>query len=140
MDARTAATLRAVAEVFVPGPPHDDTPGAPDVAAERFLAHYLDFLLPGLVAALAELLDARAGDSSFSELALDERGAILATLAEDESPQLRELVSVLAALSIAAVYGEWTGQDPDGSLARAPLGWTITGFDGPSRGRIDLLR
>jgi hypothetical protein len=140
MDAHAAATLRAAAEVFVPGPPHDDTPGAADVSAELFVEHYLEFLLPGLASAVPQLLDDRSGGRAFKDLPIDERGAVLAALAEDPIPQLRELSAVLGALSVAAVYGEWTGQDADGTVVRAPLGWEMTGFAGPSRGRAHLLR
>ena len=52
-----ALTLRAAAEVFVPGPPHDPTPGAADVHAELFISHYLDFLIPGLAQGLPDLLN-----------------------------------------------------------------------------------
>ena len=51
-----ALTLRAAAEVFVPGPPHDPTPGAADVHAELFISHYLDFLIPGLATPRAQQL------------------------------------------------------------------------------------
>lgn len=140
MDDHAAATLRAAAEVFVPGPPHDETPGAADASAELFIEHYLEFLLPGLASVVPQLLDDRSGERAFKELPIDERGGVLAALAEDPIPQLRELSAVLGALSVAAVYGEWTGQDANGTLVRAPLGWEMTGFTGPSRGRPHLLR
>jgi len=140
VDDHAAATLRAAAEVFVPGPPHDATPGAADVAAELFIGHYLDFLLPGLTAALPQLLDDLSGGRAFASLPLDERGAVLDRLSEHEVPQVRDLPTLLGALSVAAVYGEWTGQDADGRVTRTPIGWGLTGFEGPSRGRPGLLR
>jgi len=139
-----ALTLRAAAEVYVPGPPHDPTPGAADVHAELFISHYLDFLLPGLAQGLPDLLDELATTSyegrSIVELELEERATNLDELTTHDVEQLRELPLVLGLLSIAAVYGEWTGQDADGVLMRRPLGWQLSGFDGPSRGRRKLLR
>lgn len=138
-----AETLRAAAEVFVPGPPHDPTPGAPDVEAERFVAHYLEYLLPGLAAAAASLLDTIAAErfegSPFAALGLEERTVVLDALGTHDVEQLRELPALLGLLSVAAVYGEWTGTDEAGALVRTPLGWELTGFDGPSRGRTHLL-
>jgi len=73
----TALTLRAAAEVFVPGPPHDPTPGAADVHAELFISHYLDFLIPGLAQGLPDLLNELSATTfegrSFIDLSLDER-------------------------------------------------------------------
>lgn len=144
LAAEAAETLRAVAEVFVPGPPHDSSPGAADVEADRFLAHYLDFLLPGLASGLPDLLDGLAGEHfggrRFVALDLEEREAVLDRLGTHEVVQLRDLPGLLGLLSVAAVYGEWTGQDADGNLVRAPLGWRMTGFEGPTRGRPGLLR
>jgi len=142
--ADAARTLRAAAEVFVPGPPHDATPGAADVEAERFIVHYLDYMIPGLSAGVPDLLDGlaaeRFGDTPFADLGLDERRAVLAALESHEVEQLRELPTVIGLLAIAAVYSEWTGQDAQGGLTRRPLGWRLSGFDGPSRGRRGLLR
>jgi hypothetical protein len=139
-----ALTLRAAAEVFVPGPPHDPTPGAADVHAELFISHYLDFLIPGLAQGLPDLLNELSGTTfegrSFVDLSLEERTTIFDLLSNHDVEQLRELPLVLGVLSCAAVYGEWTGQDADGALTRRPLGWQLTGFDGPSRGRRRLLR
>lgn len=140
----TALTLRAAAEVFVPGTPHDDTLGAPDIQAELFVSHYLDYLIPGLAQGLPDLLNEMSSTTfegrRFVELTLEERLKIFDQLAEHDVEQLREIPLVVGLLSIAAVYGEWSGQDADGALIRKPLGWQLTGFDGPSRGRRKLLR
>jgi hypothetical protein len=139
-----ALTIRAAAEVFVPGSPHDPTPGASDVHAELFVSHYLDFLIPGLSSGLPDLLNEMSATTfegrAFVDLSLEERLTILDQLSTHDVEQLREIPLVLGLLSIASVYGEWTGQDADGNLARKPLGWQLTGFDGPSRGRRKLLR
>jgi hypothetical protein len=138
-----ALTLRAAAEVFVPGHPDDPTPGANDVHAELFVSHYLDYLIPGLATGLPDLLNEMSATTfegkPFVDLTLDERLQIIDQLSEHDVEQLRELPLVLGLLSIAAVYGEWTGQDADGNMTRRPLGWQLTGFDGPSRGRRKLL-
>lgn len=139
-EAEAAAALRAAAEVFVPGPPHDPTPGAADIEADRFIAHYLEHLMPGLARAVTDLLDQAAGDRPFASLPLDERAAVLDRMTEHEVEQMRELPSVLGVLAVAAVYGEWTGQDAEGRLVRTPLGWELTGFAGPTRARPSLLR
>jgi hypothetical protein len=139
-----ALTLRAAAEVFVPGPPHDPTPGAADVHAELFIAHYLEFLIPGLAQGLPDLLNEMATshfeNKKFVDLTLQERTRVLDLLATHDVEQLRELPTLIGLLSVAAVYGEWTGQDAEGAMIRTPLGWQLTGFDGPSRGRPNLLR
>src|SRR5436305_10062307 len=104
-----ALTIRAAAEVYVPGSEHDATPGAADVHAELFISHYLDFLIPGLAQGLPDLLDELATTSyegrSFVELELEERATILDELTTHDVEQLRELPLVLGLLSIAAVYG-----------------------------------
>lgn len=139
-----AATLRAAAEVFVPGSNTDATPGASDVAAELFISHYLDFLLPGLAAGVPALLDEVAAQHfegrPFAGLDMAARERVLDLLAVHEVEQLREIPQVLGILSLAAVYGEWTGQDADGRLVRRPLGWQLAGFDGPVRARPGLMR
>lgn len=139
-----AQTLRAAAEVFVPGAPDDLTLGAPDIAAELFLSHYLDFLLPGLAAGVPSLLDGLAAErhagKAFASCTRLEREEILDELSAHDVEQLREIPALLGLLSVAAVYGEWSGQDADGAVVRPPLGWQLTGFDGPSRGRPNVMR
>jgi hypothetical protein len=144
VDERVADTLRAAAEVFVPGPPHDDTVGAADYSAELFVSHYLDIALPGLAQAVCDLLDTEArvrfDGRPFADVSLMEREQILDAIAEHDVEQLREIPSLLGLLTIASIYGEWTGQDAEGQIVRAPVGWEITGFDGPVRARPDLLQ
>ncbi len=138
------ATLRALAEAVVPGPPHDDSFGAAEIEAERFIAHYLDSLIPGLTDGVCTILDGMAAelrqDTAFASLSLDERGAVLKRLTEHEVQDLRELGDLLMALSLAAVYGEWSGLDENGALTREPLGWELTGWPGPAEGYPSLLR
>jgi len=138
-----ARTLRAAAAVFVPGAPHDASPGAADVEADRFLAHYLDLIQPGLGEGAAALLDevarARFQGRAFASLEVAERVQVLDSIEHHDVEQLRELPSVLGFLAIAAVYGEWTGQDERGRVVRRPLGWDLTGFGGPGRGFRHLL-
>jgi len=138
-----AATLRAAAEVFVPGSDADETPGAPDVAAELFIAHYLEFMLPGLAAGVPSLLDETAGamfdGRRFRALTLAEREAVLDTIAGHEVEQLRDIPTALGILTVGAVYGEWTGQDAEGLLIRTPLGWQLARFDGPQRARPRMM-
>jgi hypothetical protein len=137
-------TLRAVAETVVPGPPADEAFGAPEIEAERFLAHYLDTLIPGLSEGVVTILDGMAAERkegvAFADLSLEDRGTILETLASHEMNDLRDLGDLLIVLSIAAVYGEWSGLDSDGELTRVPLGWELTGWPGPSEGERSLLR
>ena len=141
--ADAAATLRAAAEVFVPGSDRDTTPGASDVAAELFISHYLEFVMPGLAAGVPSLLDETAAarfGRSFAALGLAEREDVLDAIASHEVEQLRDIPLALGILSVAAVYGEWTGQDAEGNLIRRPLGWQLARFDGPVRARPTLLR
>lgn len=138
-----AAALRAVAEAFVPGAPGDPTAGAPEIHAERFLGHYLDLLLPGLSDAVPQMLDGLASSeregARFAELDLDERTRLLDALAVHEVAEMRQLGALLGALSLAALYGEWSGQDEHGALVRRPVGWDLTGYPGPSPGDSPLL-
>jgi hypothetical protein len=135
--------LRAAAEVFVPSPPDDSAPGAADIQADLFIAHYLEFLMPGLEQGVPDLLNELAGThfsgKAFADLTLAERARVFDLLSEHEVDQLREIPTLIGLLTLAAVYGEWTGQDAEGNLVRRPLGWQFTGFDGPSRGRLNLL-
>jgi hypothetical protein len=138
------ATLRALAEAVVPGPPHDESFGAAEIDAERFIAHYLEALIPGLAEGVATILDGLASelrsDTTFVDLSLDERGSVLKRLTEHEVQDLRELGDLLMALSFAAVYGEWSGLDEHGALTREPLGWELTGWPGPAEGYPSLMR
>jgi hypothetical protein len=138
------ATLRALAETVVPGPPHDESFGAAEIEAERFIAHYLDSLIPGLADGVVTILDGLAAerrpDTAFASLSLRERAAVLQRLSSHEVQDLRDLGDLLLALSIAAVYGEWSGLDEDGELTRQPLGWELTGWPGPAEGYPALLR
>lgn len=137
-------TLRALAETVVPGTPDDPTPGAASIEAERFLAHYLDFVMPGLAKQAAGLLDelaaARRPRSTFASLGRADRQAVLDHLADNDISEMRDLGTLLTALSIAAVYGEWSGQDAEGNVVRRPLGWELTGWQGPRSGVRSLLR
>lgn len=137
-------TLRALAETVVPGPPHDDTFGAAEIEAERFIAHYLETLIPGLAEGVVMILDGvaaeRKPETAFTDLSLEDRAWVLERLATHEVADLRELGDLLIVLSIAAVYGEWSGLDADGELTRSPLGWDLTGWPGPVDGVRPLLR
>lgn len=135
-----ARTLRAVAEVIVPGAgPGDRTHGAPEIAAENFLTHYLDFVLPGLAQQVCVLLDGQT-DGSFADLPIASRHEVLDGLADHENVAMRSVADLLVTLSIAATYGEWSGTNADGELTRLPLGWELTGYAGPVRARPDLMR
>lgn len=137
-------TLRALADTVVPGPPDDPTPGAASIEAERFLAHYLDFVEPGLTSRACALLDRLASDrridASFASLPRPDREGVLRAMAEHEDQERRDLATLLCTLAVAAVYGEWSGQDADGALVRRPLGWELTGWRGPRPGVRSLMR
>ncbi|MGH2727965.1 MAG: gluconate 2-dehydrogenase subunit 3 family protein [Actinomycetota bacterium] len=137
-------TLRAVSETIIPGPPGDESFGAPEIEAERFLAHYLETLIPGLSEGVVTLLDGLAAEQvpekAFADLSIDERATVLQRLSQPEVADLRDLGDLLIVLSLAAVYGEWSGLDSGGELTRVPLGWDLTGWPGPSEGERTLLR
>src|SRR5436309_6555897 len=138
------ATLRALAETIVPGPPHDASFGGAEIEAERFIAHYLEAVIPGLADGVATILDGLATElregSDFVSLSLEDRGLVLRRLTEHEVQDLRELGDLLMALGLAAVYGEWSGLDEHGALTREPLGWELTRWPGPAEGYPSLLR
>jgi hypothetical protein len=100
--------------------------------------------MPGLSGTVATLLDdlasARKPGASYVSLTRDDREAIYEQMSKHESAEMRDLASLLGALVIAAVYGEWSGQDADGRVVRRPLGWELTGFRGPRRGVPTLLK
>lgn len=137
-------TLRAVSETIIPGPPGDEAFGASEIEAERFLAHYLESVIPGLSEGVATILDGMAAErkegSTFADLSFGDRASVLQALASHEVADLRDLGDLLIVLSLAAVYGEWSGLDSNGELTRVPLGWELTGWPGPSEGERSLLR
>jgi len=142
--ATAAETLRALAETVVPGLPHDVSFGAAEIEAERFISHYLETVLPGLTDGVVTMLDGLATElregSAFADLSIADRAAVIERLCAHEMDDLRDLGDLLVVLSIAAVYGEWSGLDEDGELTRVPLGWELTGWPGPSEGERSLLR
>jgi hypothetical protein len=142
--ASAGETLRALAEAIIPGVDVDETVGAAEVQAEAFIAHYLEFMQPGLTEALPVLLDGLAAearpDTAFVDLPPDDRLGVLKMLGEHDVPELRDLADILVALTFAAFYGEWTGQDSDGALVARPVGWELVGYPGPVDGHPGLLR
>lgn len=123
----------------MPGPPEDSSAGAANVEADRFVSHYLaspESVAGALDEAAASMFDGR----EFCDLDLGERARVLDDLASAEDAGDREIPALLGVLSVAAVYGEWTGQDSVGNLTRLPLGWQGTGFGGPTRARTRFLR
>jgi hypothetical protein len=137
-------TLRALAETVVPGPPHDETLGAAEIEAERFIAHYLESVIPGLTEGVVTILDGMATElkegKSFVQLSIEERAGVLKKLCAHEVQDLRDLGDLLLVLSVASVYSEWSGLDEMGELTRAPLGWELTGWPGPTDGYSSLMR
>lgn len=142
--ASAGESLRALAEAIIPGVDVDETVGAPEIQAEAFIAHYLEFVQPGLTEALPVLLDGLAAeiraDAAFTDLAPGARLDVLRRLGEHDVSELRDLADLLLALTLAAFYGEWTGQDEHGALVARPVGWELVGFPGPVAGYPELLR
>ena len=142
--AAAAETLRALAETVVPGPPHDVSFGAAEIEAERFIAHYLETVLPGLPDAVSSMLDGLSAvvreGAAFVDLSLEERASVIERVCTHELDDVRDLGDLLVVLSMAAVYGEWSGLDEDGELTRLPLGWELTAWPGPSDGERSLMR
>ena len=140
-------TIAALAEAVIPSPPDDATAGAGDVAAERFVLHYLTFLGPELPVVLAAALDgvaaARQGVAfeagRFEAMEPDDRLHALRMLGEHEHSDLRDLAELALVLITAAYYGEWTGQDAAGALTGTPVGWDLTGYGGPAGAVPGLL-
>lgn len=118
MSEPSGAILRALGEVVCPGLDADATAGAPDIAAERFVAHYLS---PDTVARIVASLG-----SGFAGMKLLERTEHVERLRLD--PQVRRDLDAAAAATLLAVYGSWSGRDADGHLERMPLGWSLTGY------------
>lgn len=127
------ATMRAVVETIIPGPPHDPTPGAADVGAHEFVTEMLqrlgDEILGGAVMVL-EGFAQQAGANSFVDLDLPSREQVLRSIA-DSGDDLGQLVRLLFAMTMAAYYGEMTSLE-DGQLVRRPVSWDLIGFPGPA--------
>ncbi|HVL89797.1 MAG TPA: hypothetical protein VM841_06130, partial [Actinomycetota bacterium] len=95
-------TIAALAEAVIPSPPDDQTAGAGDVAAERFVLHYLTFLDPSLPGLLAAALDGVAAARRsvpfeaglFEAMDSEERLRALRLLGEHEDPGLRDLAEL----------------------------------------------
>ncbi len=138
-------TVRALAEAIIP---QDDTIGAADVAAESFVLHYLEFVQPGLSQVLVATLDGLAAgrmgvafrEGTFEELPAYERLAVLRAMGEHQMPDLRDLADLTIVLTIAAFYGEWTGQDDKGRMVSTPVGWELAGYPGPVAAVPSLLK
>lgn len=123
--------LRALVETILPG-------RAEEVRAERFVHDGLlrvgeDALVGALMALDAYAAAVREG-ADFVGLDLDERSRVLRTIASDPNADLRQLARLLFSLTVAAVYGEWSGLDDDGRLVRRPTSWDAIGYPGPSTG------
>lgn len=147
MTASPERTIAALAEAVIPSPPDDATAGAADVAAERFVLHYLTFIDPSLPELLAAALDGVAAARQsvpfeaglFEALAPDDRLLALRLLGEHDDPGLRDLTELALTLIMAAYYGEWTGQDESGALTGTPVGWDLVGYAGPADSVPGLL-
>jgi len=127
----TAAVLRAFCESVCPGLASDATAGAPDIAAERYVQHYL---APATVARIVEALER---GSSFVGLDPGQRLERIERCRLDAGT--RRDLDAAAAATLLAVYGSWSGRDAAGEPVRTPLGWQLTGFGGPSPSRLDQL-
>ena len=142
--ASAGEVLRALTEAIIPGTDVDETIGAAEIQAETFVAHYLDFVQEGLTEALPLLLDDLAAQvqpgTTFVSLSPADRLEVLRKLGEHEVAELRDLADILVALTLAAYYGEWTGQDASGAVVARPVGWELLGFPGPVDGHRRLLR
>lgn len=114
------ATFRAVAGTFVPGPPDDAIERAARLIHDT-LERFGPEALGGAFMVLEAYASARVPDASFASLAPADRSRVLRTIGADDNADLRDLVRILHALTLAAVYG-----DPDG--------WALTGYPGPSSG------
>lgn len=125
-------TLRAFCEIVCPGLSTDATAGAPDVAAERYVAHYL---APATLERVVEHLD--RGDKAFIELRGGERLERIERVRLDAGA--RHDLDAAAALTLLAVYGSWSGRDAQGAFVRPPLGWQLTGFAGFGDSKLDAL-
>lgn len=131
MNDPALATLRAYCAAICPGLEGDATAGAADIAAERYVAHYL------APATLERILEALDRDGRFVSLRESEQLERIGKLRFDAGT--RRDLDAAAALTFLAVYGSWSGRDPDGSLARPPLGWELTGYTGHPRSKLDQL-
>lgn len=131
MTGSISATLRAFCESVCPGLASDATAGAPDIAAERYVEHYLS------QTTLERVMDALDRDGAFVSLNAVERSDRIDRLRLDAGT--RRDLDAAAAATFLAVYGSWSGRNVDGELVRAPLGWQLTGFGGPSSSKLDSL-
>lgn len=132
------ATVRAVVEAILPGPPHDPTPGALEAAADGYVLGLLQTMGPQAVGGVVMALDGFAqqvrADTPFHELDLQERSEVLRLIATHDLPDLQQLIRSLFSLTVAAAYGERGGLDAGGRLVARPEQWDHVGYPGPSTG------
>ncbi len=132
------ATVRAVVETILPGPPHDPTAGALEAGADEYVLGLLETMGPPVVAGVLMALDGFAqqvrADTAFHELDLEERSEVLRLIAAHDLPDLQQLIRSLFSLTVAASYGERGGLDDEGRLVSRPEQWDHVGYPGPSTG------
>jgi hypothetical protein len=131
-DPHSIATIRAAVETILPRA--GDRAGAADLDVDRHVVELVEMALPGFVDLIAALLNAYAGGAPFSELAPDERTAVLRAMCTDESQDVRDAVDALLVFTYGGMHSEWTGYDRASGALRPPAVWAEMGYGGPVRG------
>lgn len=124
-------TLDALAEAVLPDAALEA--GAPGALSE-VLSRLGEEAASGVVGVLDGYADGVRSGTAFADLSVDERGAVLRTIASADDPNLQQVVRLSVSLVVAAVYGERSGLDASGRLVRRPASWDRIGYPGPSTG------
>lgn len=129
-------TIRAAVEAILP--PTDGSPGGAELGVHRHVVEQVELYLPGFTDLTAALLDAYAAGvrdgASFTDLSLEDRGAVFREMSAEESQDVREALAAVFVFALGGMYSEWTGRDPETGEVRPPAAWGEMGFPGPVAG------
>jgi hypothetical protein len=135
-DQAALDAIKAVVETIAPRT--EGGPGAGEMGVHRHVAESIDAALPGFVPMLIMLLDAYAADvrtgAAFADLAVEERSAVLRTMAGEQTQEMKEVVGALFLFTFGGMFSEWSGYDRATRSLTPPWTWKALRFRGPMAG------
>ena len=135
-DQAALDAIKAVVETIAPRT--EAGPGAAEMDVHRHVAESIDSALPGFVPMLLMLLDAYAADvragEAFADLSPEERGAVLRTMAGEQTQDMKEVVGALFLFTYGGMFSEWSGYDRATRSLTPPWTWEALRFRGPVDG------
>ena len=135
-DQAALDAIKAVVETIAPRT--EAGPGAAEMDVHRHVAESIDAALPGFVPMLLMLVDAYAADvragAAFADLSTEERGAVLRTMAGEQTQDMKEVVGALFLFTYGGMFSEWSGYDRATRSLTPPWTWEALRFRGPVAG------